>query len=143
MLESEECLKSRDTALAAKRRAEAERDSLRAQLATAQAELSDIKTILANPQAVYLNLMHGKIATPTAEQLRDVAGGGDYVTVQPLLAELESLRKDKERLDWLNTENCEGWLITTKPKHYRAINYTDIRLAVDAAIDAARTEAKP
>lgn len=53
---------------------------------------------------------------------------------QSLLDELEKAKKDGARLDWLDTNNCEGWLITTKDIHYRAAEWETIREAIDAAM---------
>lgn len=67
-------------------------NALREQLAAAQKELDELKRILADPQAVHLNILRGTIAYDREKALH-YAGASDY----------EELKRDKERLDYLLT----------------------------------------
>ena len=77
--------------------------------------------------------------------LNDKGSEREYVLrgkVERLERENAALREDKERLDWL--EECHGWPEYIDAEwHVVGEVFSSYRAAIDAAIAAARKEAKP
>ena len=63
-----------------------------------------------------------------------------YERLAATLAELDGLRKDKERLDWLNGRGSEfeGMTAATPPREtvwfFKSAKHSDIRTAIDAVL---------